>query len=379
MVPYPLATSYFGVEHVAILEHVISGTVLSIPGVGSQPALIDVSLEPDTYSNGWRVRSEFGFIGFLDEVEAAEYPDLHRLKASQATPQTVATVGIVDGELEVAVSLGLWPWMVPVNDQPAESALLADGHGAVIDSAAGDLTDEQLSHLETQQFFVTLKVIDDAVVASCGDTVVGPCGVLSQLPGLRAAYAAAQEVGTVLAARAYSGGGMIAVDIPAEDATDTELFSPAVPPLRVLSGRTALPSTTTSRPTTPAQPEGWEFALESADIAGDLPTGSRRPVSPSANKDLGPAEASPATPSTAPENDAAPTTPRAHEKNEAAAPPASSGLADLVSSMPGSQNLSWRALPVAEEPGRFSSESARVRARRVAREQSRPRGGNHRK
>ncbi|MDK4310349.1 hypothetical protein [Corynebacterium accolens] len=379
MVPYPLATSYFGVEHVAILEHVISGTVLSIPGVGSQPALIDVSLEPDTYSNGWRVRSEFGFIGFLDEVEAAEYPDLHRLKASQATPQTVATVGIVDGELEVAVSLGLWPWMVPVNDQPAESALLAGGHGAVIDSAAGDLTDEQLSHLETQQFFVTLKVIDDAVVASCGDTVVGPCGVLSQLPGLRAAYAAAQEVGTVLAARAYSGGGMIAVDIPAEDATDTELFSPAVPPLRVPSGRTALPSTTTSRPTTPAQPEGWEFALESADIAGDLPTGSRRPVSPSANKDLGPAEASPATPSTAPENDAAPTTPRAHEKNEAAAPPASSGLADLVSSMPGSQNLSWRALPVAEEPGRFSSESARVRARRVAREQSRPRGGNHRK
>ena len=379
MVPYPLATSYFGVEHVAILEHVISGTVLSIPGVGSQPALIDVSLEPDTYSNGWRVRSEFGFIGFLDEVEAAEYPDLHRLKASQATPQTVATVGIVDGELEVAVSLGLWPWMVPVNDQPAESALLAGGHGAVIDSAAGDLTDEQLSHLETQQFFVTLKVIDDAVVASCGDTVVGPCGVLSQLPGLRAAYAAAQEAGTVLAARAYSGGGMIAVDIPAEDATDTELFSPAVPPLRVPSGRTALPSTTTSRPTTPAQPEGWEFALESADIAGDLPTGSRRPVSPSANKDLGPAEASPAMPSAAPENDADPTTPRAHEGDQAAAPPASSGLADLVSSMPGSQNLSWRALPVAEEPGRFSSESARVRARRVAREQSRPRGGNHRK
>lgn len=379
MVPYPLATSYFGVEHVAILEHVISGTVLSIPGVGSQPALIDVSLEPDTYSNGWRVRSEFGFIGFLDEVEAAEYPDLHRLKASQATPQTVATIGIIDGELEVAVSLGLWPWMVPVNDQPAESALLAGGHGAVVDTAAGDLTESQLSQLETQQFFVTLKIIDDAVVASCGDTVVGPCGVLSQLPGLRAAYAAAQEAGTVLAARAYSGGGMIAVDIPAANATEAELFSPAVPPLRVPSGRTALPSTTTSRPTTPAQPEGWEFALESADIAGDLPAGFRCPVSPSANKDLGSAEASPAMPSAAPENDAAPTTPRAHEKDEAAAPPASSGLADLVSSMPGSQNLSWRALPVAEEPGRFSSESARVRARRVAREQSRPRGGNHRK
>ena len=401
MIAYPLATSYFGVEHVAILEHVISGTALSIPGVGGEPALIDVSLEPDTYSNGWRVRSEFGFIGFLDEVEAAEYPDLDRLKASQATPQTLATVGIVEGELEVAVSLGLWPWMVPVNDQPAESALLAGGHGAVVDTAAGDLTDSQLSHLETQQFFVTLKVIDDAVVASCGDTVLGPCGTLSQLPGLRAAYAAAQVSGATVAARAYSGGGMIAVDIPVADATEAELFSPAVPPLRVPSGRTALPNATTSRPATPAPPEEWEFALESSDIAGDLPTGSRRPVSPNtdaATAVTGSAEASPATPSAAPENDAAqesgakngkegtekevpttPPTPRAHEKDQAAAPPASSGLADLVSSMPGAQNLSWRALPVAEEPGRFSSESARVRARRVAREQSRPRGGNHRK
>lgn len=402
MMAYPLPTSYFGVEHVVILEHVIAGTALSIPGVGTQPALIDVSLEPDTYSNGWRVRSEFGFIGFLDEVEAAEYPDLDRLKASQATPQTVATVGIVDGELEVAVSLGLWPWMVPVNDQPAESALLAGGHGAVVDTAAGDMPDSQLSHLETQQFFVTLKVIDDAVVAACGDTVLGPCGAFSQLPGLRTAYAAAQEAGTVLAARAYSGGGMIAVDIPAADSPDSELFSPAVPPLRVPSGRTALPSATTSRQATPAPTEEWEFALESADIAGDLPAGSRRPVSPNTDATTtttDSAESSPATPSAAAEDGAAPEdgaaqgdstkkdkeaptsppAPRARDNDEAAAPPASSGLADLVSSMPGSQNLSWRALPVAEEPGRFSSESARVRARRVAREQSRPRGGNHRK
>ena len=54
-------------------------------------------------------------------------------------------------------------------------------------------------------------------------------------------------------------------------------------------------------------------------------------------------------------------------------------LAELVSSIPGEQNFSWRALPVAEEPGRFSSESARVRARRVARDTSHHRGGNHRK
>ena len=97
MALYPLATSYFGVEHVAVLEHPVLGTALSIPGVAEHAALVDVSLEPDTYTNGWRVRSDFGFLGFLDEVEAAEYPALERLKASSAQPQTIATVEVVDG------------------------------------------------------------------------------------------------------------------------------------------------------------------------------------------------------------------------------------------------------------------------------------------
>ena len=127
MALYPLATSYFGVEHVAVLEHPVLGTALSIPGVAEHAALVDVSLEPDTYTNGWRIRSDFGFLGFLDEVEAAEYPALERLKNSFAQPQTSATVEVVDGKVEVAVSLGMWPWMVPVNDQPQGTALLAGG------------------------------------------------------------------------------------------------------------------------------------------------------------------------------------------------------------------------------------------------------------
>ena len=132
MALYPLATSYFGVEHVAVLEHPVLGTALSIPGVAEHAALVDVSLEPDTYTNGWRIRSDFGFLGFLDEVEAAEYPALERLKNSFAQPQTSATVEVVDGKVEVAVSLGMWPWMVPVNDQPQGTALLAGGRGVLI-------------------------------------------------------------------------------------------------------------------------------------------------------------------------------------------------------------------------------------------------------
>ena len=166
MALYPLATSYFGVEHVAVLEHPVLGTALSIPGVAKHAALVDVSLEPDTYTNGWRVRSDFGFLGFLDEVEAAEYPALERLKASSAQPQTIATVEVVDGEVEVAVSLGLWPWMVPVNDQTQGTALLSGGQGVLIDAAAGDLSPAQLESMGTQQFFVTLEDLAGTAVAT---------------------------------------------------------------------------------------------------------------------------------------------------------------------------------------------------------------------
>ena len=44
MALYPLAPSYFGVEHVAVLDHVSLGTALSIPGLATEPALVDVSL-----------------------------------------------------------------------------------------------------------------------------------------------------------------------------------------------------------------------------------------------------------------------------------------------------------------------------------------------
>ena len=93
------------------------------------------------------------------------------------------------------------------------------------------------------------------------------------------------------------------------------------------------------------------------------PTGSRRPKGP---------QAQPAAP-------ARPDAPAQQHNEQTQQPQASAKLAELVFSIPGEQNFSWRALPVAEEPGRFSSESARVRARRVARETSHHRGGNHRK
>ena len=363
MALYPLATSYFGVEHVAVLEHPVLGTALSIPGVGEHAALVDVSLDPDTYTNGWRIRSDFGFFGFLDEAEAAEYPALERLKNSFAQPQTIATVEVVDSEVEIAVSLGLWPWMVPVNDQPQGTALLTGGRGVLIDAAAGDLSSSQLQRMGTQQFFVTLEDLSGTAVATCDDMVLGPCGDIASLPGLRAAFEAASASGAGLSARAYTSHGMLAVDLPGNAATAEEIFSPAVPPLRVSAPQPAIPAAAPA--TVPTQPEVWDHTLSAETIVTALPAGSRRPQGPHVQP------AAPAEPS----QSASP-----QRSAESAPPPqASAKLAELVSSVPGEQNFSWRVLPVAEEPGRYSSESARVRARRVTRETSHHRGGNHRK
>lgn len=273
MVLYPLAPSYFGVEHVAMLEHLSLGTALSIPGLAQQPALVDVSLLPEPTTGGWRVRSDFGFLGALDGEESAEYPALNRLRTAAMTPATHATVEIVDGEIEVAVALGLDPWMIPANNQPAGTALLSGGHGALVRVAEGELTTHQLREMGTKQFFVTLALLDDTVLATHDNLVLGPCAELSDAPALAAAFAAASQSGASLAARAYAAGGRIAVDLPLDPADAAELFAPAVPPLPLDPEKPAIP---------PAlDPDAdWEFTTPADPLASPLPTGSRTFTSP---------------------------------------------------------------------------------------------------
>lgn len=114
----------------------------------------------------------------------------------------------------------------------------------------------------------------------------------------------------------------------------------------------------------------WETGLDAADFSADLPHGMRHIASPTATQPE-PVTAQPEPVATQPEPAAQP---------ESAAPgQAHAELADLVSHMPGQQTLAWRDLPTAAAPGRFSSESARVRARRSQRDAAHRRGGNHRK
>ncbi|KKO80117.1 hypothetical protein WU87_06940 [Corynebacterium minutissimum] len=273
MALYPLAPSYFGVEHVAILEHLSLGTALSIPGLAQQPALVDVSLLPDPTTGGWRVRSDFGFLGALDGEESSGYQALNRLRTAAMTPTTQATVEIVDGEVEVAVALGLDPWMIPANNQPAGTALLSGGDGVLVRVAEGELTAHQVREMGTEQLIVTLALLDGTVLATHDNLVLGPCAELSDSPALAAAFAAATQSGASLAARAYAAGGRIAVDLPLAPADPVELFAPAVPPLPLDSDKPAIP---------PAlDPDAdWEFTTPADPLASPLPTGSRAFTSP---------------------------------------------------------------------------------------------------
>lgn len=271
MALYPLAPSYFGVEHVAVLDHVNLGTALSFPGLATAPALVDVSLIPDPTTRGWRIRSPFGFLGALDAEESAEYPSLARLRAAGLSPSTHATVEIVEGDVDVAVALGLDPWMIPTTNQPVGSALLAGGHGALVDVSAGQLTTYQLRGMGTQQLIVSLTLIDDTVLATHGDLVLGPCTSLADSPVLAAAVEAAAPSGASLAARAYAAAGRLAVDLP--DSADA-LFSPAIPPLPLSSEHPAIPPALDLT-------ADWEVTAPAAPLASPLPTGSRTFTSPS--------------------------------------------------------------------------------------------------
>ncbi|MHB2252924.1 hypothetical protein [Corynebacterium aurimucosum] len=270
MALYPLAPSYFGVEHVAVLEHVNFSTALSIPGLAQEPTLVAVSLLPDPTTGGWLVHSDFGFLGSLDGEESAEYPALNRLRTTAMNPATHATVELVDGEVEIALALGLNPWMVPANNQPAGTALLNGGQGALVRVTEGELTAYQLRTMGTKQFFVTLVLLDDTVLATHDDLVLGPCAALSDAPALAAAFAAAAQSGASLAARAYVAAGRIAVDLPIDPEA---LFAPAVPPLPLDPDKPAIPPMLNPN-------ADWEFTTPAEPLASPLPAGPRAFASP---------------------------------------------------------------------------------------------------
>ena len=122
----------------------------------------------------------------------------------------------------------------------------------------------------TKQFFVTLVLLDDTVLATHDNLVLGPCAALSDAPALAAAFAAAAQSGASLAARAYVAAGRIAVDLPIDPEV---LFAPAVPPLPLDPDKPAIPPVLNPN-------ADWEFTTPAEPLASPLPAGPRAFASP---------------------------------------------------------------------------------------------------
>lgn len=208
MQSYPLASSYFGVRHAAVLEHPCTAVALGIPQLDDAPVALDAHLRPDHRSGGWHVVTPVGVIGWLDAHEAAEFPQLEQVRRRGLAPAVTVTVELVDGVVEVAVGLGLAPWQVPANDVAVP--VLSGGLGQLIDTqASADVTEADLRGLGTRQILVTLEPMDGAVLALADARVLGTISSPA-LARLCSAYGP-------LAARAYCADGQVAVDLPVLD------------------------------------------------------------------------------------------------------------------------------------------------------------------
>lgn len=391
MQPYPLPAAHLGVEHVTILDHVVTGTVLSIPRLNEQALQMEVTLEADPLNHMWKVRSPFGIIGFLDADESAEFPDLDRVLASHLTPVTWATVEIVDNDIEVAVHLGLNVWQVPRNNQPVGSVLLSGSRGYLIDTLASeDVDDFQWNAMGTCQLIVALHIVGDHIVASVDDVVLGSVLKSDALPHVKNVLAQASEQGAVVCARAYVAQGSMAVDLPSVHSA--EVFAAALPQLTVPHDKAIIPLKESELPNA----HEFELAVAAEIVAAEspAPTGSRTVALASrVEEDLPEPELEPEPvnepePEPEPESEPEPvveTEPNSEPEDESSstvAPTTASASADThqLANVAGFV----RALPedrpsqseLIEGTERYSSESARVRQRRLAR---RRRRGHHRK
>ncbi|KAA8723147.1 hypothetical protein [Corynebacterium phocae] len=258
---YPLPGSYLGVEYVAILENLVSSTALSIPGLGSKPLWLDVVLEADNLHRGWRVRCDHGYLGWLDSAESADYPQLERLRRAHMVAYTKATIEIVDNALEIAVFLGLAPWQIPVNNPLPGSLLFNSGFPVILHPA---LNLDVLDALGTRQFICEVSAHGTGFHAKIDGNSIGIFH-----PPAHVAHVLEQAAtkGLKVSARAYSAGGQLALDLPADN---QQLYVAPPPPLPC--AQPPLPEV--------AQHSDWEVTVVSSVLAEHVltppPRGTRR-------------------------------------------------------------------------------------------------------
>lgn len=187
---------------------------------------LTVTLAPDPMTRGWRVRGPHGTLGLLDAEVRGDYPDLERVTTSGFV---AATVGNFVHGSQATIDLDVWlpsPVLtVPLNNLPPGAVVLPQGQSILLDTASVDGAEAAFA-VGTGQLLVTLRRVGDAAVTVFDDHAIGTFTAPQEFLDRVDESAAA---GTPLAARAFIGDGLIAIDADLSD----EAVPGTLPELRV--------------------------------------------------------------------------------------------------------------------------------------------------
>lgn len=203
---YPLAPAAWGAGLELRIDDPVQALLFSDTSDSYGTTYIDVDLEPDPLTRGWRVRTADAIIGRLGAQQRSRFPSLERVHASGLTPRTLAGVRLdaETGRFTVDVYLPPEQVCVPHNNAPANSPVLAEGDMMVVDTSVGEFTAEELAARSPGQWLVGLSLVGDTVVATLDSRVLGTVAELALDP---------VETQQSLYARAHFLDGMVGLDV----------------------------------------------------------------------------------------------------------------------------------------------------------------------
>ena len=212
---YPLAPAAWGAGLELRVDDSVQALLFSVTPDNYGTAYLDVALEADPLTRGWRVRNADAVIGRLGPQQRSHFPSLERVHASGLTPHTLAGVRLdaETGRFVVDVYLPPEQFCVPHNNSPADSPVLPPGDMMVVDTTAGEFTAEELMARSPGQWLVGLTVIGDAAVATLDSRVLGTVADLSL-----DSDAAAQQ----MYARAHFLDGMVGLDVATGETAEAQ-------------------------------------------------------------------------------------------------------------------------------------------------------------
>ena len=108
---------------------------------------LEVRLEPDPLTRGWRVRAGEHVIGAIAAAVRSRFPAIERIHASGFVPSTIAGARFDSerGRCDVQVYLPPPQMCVPRNNAPAGAVVLGPGDMIAVDTSTGEFTAAELA------------------------------------------------------------------------------------------------------------------------------------------------------------------------------------------------------------------------------------------